>query len=212
MIDYQEYTIEANHHQGNGNGYHGNGYDKLDGYWALFYKVAKGFTHRVKPEDRQDFLHDLMLIMARVKAKYEIIGKPLTEAGLVRIACYEVVGYWRKNFRQIKGIECGLCSNRQRNKCKEREYRECPRAIKIESLEKLIEDGEGNQVELYQMVADDSAIDVVAMLDARFTLNSYPRQAVLIAYKKYTGCRLDNKEQVYLNRFRKRLQKTFVLV
>ena len=56
MLDYQEYTTEVDHHQGNGNG---NGYDHLQGDWALFYKVAKGFTHRVKPEDKQDFLHDL---------------------------------------------------------------------------------------------------------------------------------------------------------
>jgi len=100
MLDYQEYTTEVDHHQGNGNS---NGYDHLQGDWALFYKVAKGFTHRVKPEDKQDFLHDLLLTMAQVKAKYQAISKELTEAGLVRVACYEVADYWRKKFRRING-------------------------------------------------------------------------------------------------------------
>jgi len=59
MLDDVDYTIGDNGYQGNGNGYHGNGhngYDKLDGDWLAYYKVAKGFTNRVKPEDREDFL------------------------------------------------------------------------------------------------------------------------------------------------------------
>ena len=112
MLDYQEYTTQSDHHQGNGNG-NGNGYSHLQGDWALFYKVAKGFTHRVRPEDRQDFLHDLLLTMAKVKAKYQAIGKPLTEGGLVRVACYDVADYWRKKFRRINGTDCGRCSQEQ---------------------------------------------------------------------------------------------------
>ena len=50
MLDYQEYTTQVDHYQGNS-----NGYDHLQGDWALFYKVAKGFTHRVRPEDKHDF-------------------------------------------------------------------------------------------------------------------------------------------------------------
>ena len=87
MLDHTDYTIGVIHHQG-------NGYDHLQGDWATFYKVAKGFTHRVKSEDRQDFLHDLMLTMAKAKARYQVSGKPLTEAGLVRVACYGVAEYW----------------------------------------------------------------------------------------------------------------------
>ena len=93
MLDYHEYTIDGDGYQNDGDGYHNNGYDKLDGDYALFYKVAKGFIRRVKPEDRQDFLHDLLLTMYKVKAKYDVIGKPLTEAGLIRVACYEVADY-----------------------------------------------------------------------------------------------------------------------
>jgi hypothetical protein len=206
MLDCVDYTIDDNGYQGNG-----NGYDQLEGDWALFYKVAKVFVRRVKPEDRQDFLHDLMLSMARVKAKYELASKPLTEGGLVRIAGYEISDYWRNSFKLANGINCGQCSKEQRQRCREDNlYRECPKAIKIDSLDKLVEDGEGNKVELHQMIADDKAVDLAAMLDAKLTLNSYPRRLVLIAYKKYAGYRLDTNEQRYLNRYRKSLQKTLV--
>jgi len=103
MLDYVDYTIDGDAYQDDGNGYHGNGYDQLDGDYALFYKVANGFTHKVKREDSEDFLHDLLLVMAKVKAKYELIGKPLTEAGLIRVASYEVADYWRKWFKRING-------------------------------------------------------------------------------------------------------------
>ena len=208
MLDHVDYTIEVDHHQGNGNGADPLSYDHLEGHWALFYKVAKGFKHRVKPDDRQDFLHDLMLAMASVKAKYDATGKPLTEAGLKRVASYEISDYWRKQYRLINGIDCGRCGQKQRHKCKDDQLRgECPKAIKVESLNKVIENGDGDKTELYQMLADDKAIDVVAMLDVRHTLNGYPRRAVRIAYKKYSGYPLDGSEQNCLSRLRRKTQK-----
>jgi hypothetical protein len=213
MLDIQDYTTEIDYHQGNGNG-NGNGYDHLQGDWALFYKVAKGFTHRVKPEDKQDFLHDLLLVMARVKEKYQAINKELTEAGLVRVACYEVADYWRKKFRRINGIDCSRCSKEQRRECKENDlFSECPKAIKLESLDRLIDDGNGNQIELCQLIADDTAIDVTARLEARFILQSYPHRFIRIAYKKYAGYPLTTSERNYLyQQRRKALQKSLALV
>ena len=203
MPDHTEYITENNHHQGNG-----NGYDHLQGDWLLFYKVAKGFTHRVKPDYRQDFLHDVMIVMSQVKAKYEVMGKPLTKGGLIRVACYEVADYWRKQFKLTNGLDCGSCSQFQKQECRNKElYQQCPKSIRIESLDKLITDGDGNQIEFSQLIADDHAVDVVAMLDARFTLNSYPRRAVQIAYKRYAGYPLDSNEMNYLSRFRKRTQQ-----
>jgi hypothetical protein len=212
MLDYQEYTTQIDHYQGNG-----NGYDHLQGDWALFYKVAKGFIRRVKLEDRQDFLHDLLLTMHKVKAKYEVIGKPLTEAGLIRVACYEVADYWRKKFRRINGTDCGRCSQDQRRKCKDKDsYRECPKAIKLDSLDRLIDDGNGNQVELHQMIADDKAVDISARLEARLTLQSYPHKFLKVAYKKYAGYPLTVSERTYLYRQRSKAykcsQKSLVLV
>jgi hypothetical protein len=218
MLDYQEYTTQIDHHQGNGNGNgNGNGYSHLEGDWALFYKVAKGFTHRVRPEDRQDFLHDLLLTMAKVKAKYQAIGKELTEAGLIRVACYDVADYWRKKFRRINGTDCGRCSQEQRRKCKDKDsYPQCPKAIKLDSLDRLIDDGNGNQVELHQMIADDHAVDVSDRLDARLTLQSYPHKFLKVAYKKYAGYPLTVSERTYLYRQRSKAykcsQKSLVLV
>ncbi|GAJ13035.1 unnamed protein product, partial [marine sediment metagenome] len=58
----------------------------LEGDWAVFAKIAGFFVYRVPPEDREDFLHDLLLEMDKVKAKYEAKGKPLTEASLMMVA------------------------------------------------------------------------------------------------------------------------------
>jgi hypothetical protein len=213
MLDYQEYTIEGDGYQGNGNGYHNNGYDQLDGDWLTYYKVAKGFTHRVRREDGEDFLHDLILAMARVKLSYDAKGKELTEGGLVRIACYEVAGYWRKWYKRKNGIDCGQCSKAQREKCKEWFLygdSDCPKAIKTERLDELVEDGNGDSTPLHEFIADDNAVDVVAMLNARHILKGYPHKAVKLAYKRYAGYPLDKREQNYLTHFRRKAQKRLV--
>jgi hypothetical protein len=213
MLDYQEYTTSVNDYQGNSNGANPLSYDHLNGDWALYYKVANGFIKRVKPEDRQDFLHDLFLTMAKVKVKYNLTGKPLTEAGLIRVACYEVADYWRKHFRRINGHDCGRCSQEQRDKCKEKDlYRECPKAIKIESLDTVVEDSNGDATELHELIADDNAVDVVTRLEARLTLQSYPHRFVIVAYKKYAGYQLTKTEQQYYWREAKKAQKKLVLV
>ncbi len=213
MLDYEEYTIDDNGYQGNGNGngngYHGNGYDQLDGDYALYYKVAKRFTHKVKPEDREDYLHDLFLAFAKVKESYQVKGKELTEGGLMRVAQYELADYWRKHFKRINGIDCSRCSQEQREKCKDWYlYPDCPKAVKMERLDKLVEDGNGNGTELHELLADNNAIDLVAMLNARHILKGYPHKAVKLAYKRYAGYSLVESEQRYLNRFRKKVQKT----
>jgi hypothetical protein len=211
MSDYTEYTIDGDGYQGNGHGYHSNGYDQLDGDYALFYKVAKGFTHRVKQEDSEDFLHDLFIAFARVKASYDAKGKELTTGGLVRIAQYEVAGYWRKWYKGKNGIDCGSCSSKQREKCKEWFLygdNDCPKAIKAERLDRLVEDSNGDSTPLHELIADDKAVDVVAMLNARHILKGYPHKAVKLAYKRYAGYPLDTKERNYLNHQAKKLQKT----
>jgi len=208
MLDYAEYTIDGNGYQGNG--HHRNGYDKLEGDWLIYYKVGKGFTGKVKPEDRADFLHDLFLAFARVKVSYDAKGKELTEGGLVRIAQYAVADYWRKWFRRIYGRNCSQCSKAQRQRCKEDNlYSQCPKTMQIESLNKLVEDGEGNKTELYQLIADDNA-DFTDRLDAKLTLESYPKRFVDLAYKKYAGYPLTNTERSYYRREQKKAQKSLV--
>ena len=211
MLDYEDYTTDGDGYQGNGNGYHGNGYDQLNGDWGLFYKIAKRFTYKVVREDSEDFLHDLFLAFARVKASYQVKGKELTEGGLMRVAQYQLADYWRKHFKRINGIDCSRCSQQQREKCKDWYlYPDCPKAIKLESLDKLVEDGNGDSTPFYELIADDKAVDLVAMVDARLTLGSYPRKAVKLLYKRYAGYPLDKREQNYLTHFRKKAQKRLV--
>jgi hypothetical protein len=209
MLDNVEYSIDGYCYQGNG--HHRNGYHNLDGDWLAYYKVGKNFTHKVKPEDREDFLHELFLAFARVKASYQAKGKELTTGGLVRIAQYEVADYWRKHFRRIYGRDCSRCSKAQRQECKDGNlYSQCPKAIRIESLDTIVEDGNGDSTPLCELIADDNAIDLTSRLDAKLTLDSYPQRFVQLAYKKYAGYPLTNSERQYYRREQKKAQKTLV--
>ena len=209
MLDYAEYTTNGDGYQDKGN----NGYDKLEGEWLTYYKVGKAFIRKVKPEDREDFLHDLLLAFASVKARYQDKGKELTTGGLVRIAQYEVADYWRKWYKRKNGTDCSRCSKAQRVKCKEWFLygdNDCPKAIKIERLDRLVEDSNGDSTPLHELIADDKAVDLVAMLDARLTLHSYPAKAVRLFYKRYAGYPLEKAEGNYLRRFLRRTQRSLI--
>ena len=178
MLDISEYITEVERYQDDGDGYH-NGYDKLEGDWVLYYKIARYFVHKVKFEDRQDFLHDLMLEMAKVKAKYEAKDKPLTEARLMRVASYELTDYWVKQGRITTWLDCGNCSKKQRRKCREELlYEQCPKFHQLVSLNTVVGDGDGHKTELMDFVADDKAVDLDAWLDARRCLQGMPRRLV----------------------------------
>jgi len=184
-----------------------NGYDQLTGDWLTYYKVARYFVHKVRLDDREDWLHDTMLEMAKVKAKYEPIGKPLTEAGLMRVASYELSEYWVKQRRLTTWLDCGNCSKEQRRKCREEDlYSDCPKYHQLVSLNTVI-DGDGHEAELIEFLADDKAIDPDLKLDARRFLQGFPSKAVKIGYKIYSGIPLDAKDKVYISRFRKQTQK-----
>ncbi|PIU56650.1 MAG: hypothetical protein COS88_02605, partial [Chloroflexi bacterium CG07_land_8_20_14_0_80_51_10] len=141
--------------QDDGNGHH-NGYDELEGDWAVFYKIARYFVYKVKKEDRPDFLHDLLIEMAKVKAKYEAKGKPLTEAGLMWVGRYEVMEYWKK--QRLQGRVTVLSLNRQVGR----------------------DDHDGNRSELGEMLADPRVLDMDALVDAERFLESYPKRIVQI--------------------------------
>ena len=76
------------------------------------------------------------------------------------------------------------------------------------SLNEVVDDGDGNETELYQMLADDKAFDVEDWLNARLWLHKAPLRLVKIAYKKVAGYALADRERAYLKRFRKNGQKT----
>ena len=185
-------------------------YARLDGDWGLFYKIARYFHHKVKFEDREDFLHDLMVEMAKVKAKYQAKAKPLTEAGLMRVSSYELTEYWSNQRMLTSGLDCKHCSTKQRRKCREDDlYSDCPKAKHFLSLNEQVSN-DGKPTELWETLADDKAIDLDAWVDDRAILRGLPRRLIEVAYKKVNGKRLSEYDSLYLNRFWKKAQKSLL--
>ena len=128
----------------------GNGYDQLDGQWLTYYKVASRFSHRAQAQDREDLLHDIITTLADVARNNG--HKPFTEAAMYRIASVTVAHYWRGQYKLSNGLDCGSCSHTQRQKCRSsNSYFKCPKAIKMEYLDKPILDDEGDLTELGEL-------------------------------------------------------------
>jgi hypothetical protein len=181
-----------------------NGYDQLDSKWLTYYQIASRFSHRAQAQDREDLLHTIIVTLADVARNNG--HKPFTEVAMYRVASVTVTHYWRAQYRLINGLECGSCSKAQRQKCRSEDlYSECPKAIRLESLDKPITD-DGNLTELGELIADDHAIDLDAWLDSKTFLSGCPQRLIAIAHKKQDGKALDWREHKYLQRFRQREQ------
>ncbi len=190
--------------QADGNG---NGYDQLNGEWLTYYKIASRFNHKAKAGDREDLLHDIILTLA--VAERNNGHKPFTEATMHRIASRAQADYWRAQYKLNSGLTCCSCSKAQRQKCKEDYlYTECPKAIKIESLNKPILDSEGNTTELGELITDDNAIDLADWVNIKTFLLGCPDRLLFIADKIRQGEALTPVEHNYLWRFRKREQNS----
>jgi len=130
---------------------------------------------------------------------------------MYRIASLTKAQYWRDHYRHTNGLDCGRCSNKQRRKCKENWlYGECPKAIKLDSLNNPITDSEGNLTELGELIADDKALDIDAWLDYKTFLLTSPERLIFIGEKIRDGIALTQVEHNYLCRFRKREQKKLI--
>ena len=204
MLDYGEYNIDEPYQQ------YGNGYDQLDGEWLTYYKVATKYVHKARYEDRDDLLHTIILNLA-VAGKSNG-RKPDNPSWMYRIASFTVAQYWSDYYKRVNGIDCGHCSNPQRKKCKRDNLygSKCPRAIKVESLQKPIADGDGHLSELGELIADDKAIDLDAWLDDKTFRLGFPQRLLDIAEKIDNGENLTATESQYLWRYRKQAQKTLI--
>jgi len=184
----------------------GNGYDQLEGDWAIYYKVASRFSHKAQAQDREDLLHNIMIALADVERNNG--HEPLTEPAMYRVASVTVADYWRAHYKHTNGLDCGSCSKVQRAKCRQNWlYSECPKAIKLEYLSQPITDSEGNLTELGELIADDKAIDLDQWLDSKTFLDGCPIRLIGIGYKRREGIPLDHKDREYLRRYRQREQK-----
>jgi hypothetical protein len=144
--------------------------------WNKYMEIANKFQRKVKTEDREDLKQDIILKLAEVESKYNGSGESLTEGGMVRVASYTVLAYWR----------------------------DIMRLPPITSLNETVDDGDG-ETELYEMLADDKAIDVDNWLDAKLWLYRAPPRLVKIASKKVTGTPLTSTESRYLYKQRQKL-------
>jgi len=185
-------------------------YDQLEGQWHDWLEVARRYERKVPAQDRLDIRHDIMLELHRASKRD---GKPLPLLRAYRIASLTVALYWREvNKPSIKvcvysGVatepHCKTCSHRQSSRCAYLASRP------IQSLDSEATNIEGNTVRLLDTVADDTAIDLDAWVDARAWLLGCKLQLIQVASKLNAGIELNRKERNYLYHFRNReLKKT----
>ena len=177
--------------------------------WDTYIEIARRFEHKAHYQDREDLRHSIILALAQQVERNRRNGnKPLTEFGMLRIASHKVADYYRELRLPLGNLPCGRCSKAQRAKCRRDDlYSQCRKGVEVVSLNSQIEDGEGNSIELIDTLADDSAIDLDAWLDARVWLLGCPKRLVAIAHKTVKGIALTPTEHQYLWRFRKNGQK-----
>jgi hypothetical protein len=176
--------------------------------WEKYIEIARRFEHKAQYQDRQDLRHSIILALAQQVERNRRNGnKPLSEFGMLRIASHKVADYYRELRLPLGNLPCGRCSKAQRAKCQKDDlYSQCRKGVEVVSLNSQIEDGEGNSIELIDTIADDSAIDLDAWLDARVWLLGCPKRLVGIAHKRVSGIPLNANDQRYLNRYQKQLK------
>ncbi len=192
----------------------GKGYNQLTGDWGLFRKITGYFVRHIPFDDKEDWLHDTMLEMVKVKAKYEVTGKLLTEASLMRVASYELKGYWDKRRYRLFGLNCTHCTSEQRQECRAtRLPSECPKkgkARRLFSLDRAMEDGNGDKSAELRELIPDKMTDLDARLDAEQILRRLPKRLVFIGKKYDSGIPLTRKEKEYLCYWRTEKMTAFI--
>lgn len=151
--------------------------------WDKYIEIANKFQRKSKPADREDLKQDIILKLAEVASNNG--HEPFSEGAMVRVASYTVMAYWRDLMRKPTML----------------------------SLNGDNDNGDDDTAELWQTLADDKAIDLESWQDAKTWLLGCPKRLVKIAYKRYIGKTLDNRDKCYLQRFRirelQRYQKSF---
>ena len=148
--------------------------------WSKYITVADRYQRKAKAQDRGDLNHDIIASLADAQIRLDQNGGgQLSDLAMLRIASYECKKYWRAEYRNGKVI----------------------------SLNTIIEDEDGNQIELIDTLADDKAIDLEAWLDRSVWELGFPNRLAEIAHKVAYGIALTNKDRQYLWYWRKQEQK-----
>jgi hypothetical protein len=149
--------------------------------WGKYITVADRYQHKAKAQDREDLNHTIILSLAQAQARLDNNGGgQLSDVAMLRIASCRVADYWRSEYRNGRII----------------------------SLNTVIEDEDGNKLELIDTLADDKATDLEAWLECSVWELGYPKRLVEVIRKQLYGIPLTNADMIYLCRFRKREQKT----
>ena len=151
--------------------------------WGKYITVADRYQYKAKAQDRGDLNHNIVASLADAQIRLDNNGGgQLSELAMLRIVSCRVADYWRSEYRNGRVV----------------------------SLNTIIQDDEGNQIELIDTLADDKAIDLEAWLDGTTWELGYPKRLADIARKRLYGIPLTKYEQLYLCRFRKREQKRLI--
>lgn len=180
-------------------------YDGLQGDWRDWLDVARRYERKIPYQDRQDFRHTLLLRLATMHRR---TGKTLDVRQANRVASYCVADYYYTEAKLHRSLDCRHCPTTKRAHCASHNlFAECPKIRDVVSLDKEYTDSNGNTVTLADTIADDTAVDVDAWLDAHTWLSGCPVRLVEVAGKILAGQKLSGADRKYLCKVRKREQK-----
>jgi len=180
-------------------------YDGLEGDWRDYLDVARRYERKIPGQDRHDFRHTVMLRLATMRKR---TGKTLDVRQANRVASYCVADYYYTEAKLHRGLDCRHCPTTKRTYCASHNlFAECPKIREVVSLDKEYTDANGDTYTLADTIADDSAIDLDAWLDAYTWVSGCPVRAVDIAYKIRAGQPLNHADRCYLSQLRKKEQK-----
>ena len=155
-------------------------YELLEGPWLSYGRIARYFSGKASPEDREDLAQDILVALAEVASERGV----LSSGEMLKTARYAWLAYLRD-----KGKRGG------------RGRHPAPHLV---SLNQPIDRDDQSGRELWETLADRTAQDLDAWLDAEAQLRAYPPRAISLADKKARGERLTAPEQCCLSRIRAR--------
>ena len=145
--------------------------------WGKYITVADRYQYKAKAQDRGDLNHNIVASLADAQIRLDNNGGgQLSDMAMLRIASCRVADYWRSEYRNGRVV----------------------------SLNTIIQDDEGNQIELIDTLADDKAIDLDAWLDRTTWELGYPKRLAEIVRKRLYGIPLNGNEQRYWHRYKAR--------
>ncbi len=151
--------------------------------WGKYITVAGRYQYKAKAQDRGDLNHNIVASLADAQIRLDNNGGgQLSDMAMLRIASCRVADYWRSEYRNGRVV----------------------------SLNTIIQDDEGNQIELIDTLADDKAIDLEAWLDRSTWELGFPKRLAEIVRKIANGDKLTATDSQYLWRFRRREQKSLL--